>query len=159
MLRNSPTTYWKSTSAIRKNKYNTTQVVDGVCGDSNIANLFRKKYQSLCNSVKSLEEEMIELSGSIKSAIAKECDCAETVKGSSRCHDIDNSDVSKAVAKLKTDKISDNGLVYSNNFIYGTNCYLSVWEYFSHQWFTINSLHRLLFVIKLSLSQKAINQL
>ena len=121
MLRNHPTTYWKSTSAIRKNKYNTTQMVDGVCGDSNIANLFRRKYQSLYNSVKSLDEEMIELSESIKSAIAKECDCAETVKERSHCHDIDNSDVSKAVAKLKTDKISDNGLVYSNNFIYGTN--------------------------------------
>ena len=51
----------------------------------------------------------------------KECECAETVKGRSHCHDIDNSDVSKAVAKLKTDKISDNGLVYSNNFIYGSN--------------------------------------
>ena len=61
------------------------------------------------------------LSESIKSALAKECDCAESVNGRSHCHDIDNSDVSKAVAKLKTDKISDNGLVYSNNFIYGTN--------------------------------------
>ena len=122
ILRNHKTTYWKSTSAIRKNKYNTTQMVDGVCGDSNIANLFRRKYQSLYNSVKSLDEEMIELSESIKSAIAKECDCAETVKGRSHCHDIDNSDVSKAVAKLKTDKISDNGLVYSNNL----TCYINV---------------------------------
>ena len=40
------------------------------------------------------------MSESIKSAIAKECDCAETVKERSHCHDIDNSDVSKAVAKL-----------------------------------------------------------
>ena len=89
-------------------------MVDGVCGDSNIANLFRRKYQSLYNSVKSLDEEMIELSESIKSTIAKECDCAETVKGRSHCHDIANSDVSNAVAKLETDKISDNGLVFSN---------------------------------------------
>ena len=64
---------------------------------------------------------MIELSESIKSAIAKECDCAETVKGRSHCHDKANSDVSNAVAKLETDKISDNGLVFSNNFIYGIN--------------------------------------
>ena len=33
MLRNSPTTYWKSTRAIRKNNYNSTQVVDGTSGD------------------------------------------------------------------------------------------------------------------------------
>ena len=46
-------------------------MVDGVCGDSNIANLFRRKYQSLYNSVKSLDEEMIELRESIKSAIGK----------------------------------------------------------------------------------------
>ena len=72
-------------------------MVDGVCRDSNIANLFCRKYQSLYNSVKSLDEEMIELSESIKSAIAKECDCAETVKEGSHCHNIDNSDVSKDV--------------------------------------------------------------
>ena len=41
-------------------------MVDGVCGDSNIANLFRRKYQSLYNSVKSLDKEIIELSSSIK---------------------------------------------------------------------------------------------
>ena len=75
-------------------------MVDGVCGDSNIANLFRRKYHSLYNSGKSLDEDMFELSESIKSVMAKECDCAETVKGRSHCHDIDNSDVSKAVAKL-----------------------------------------------------------
>ena len=37
MLRNSPTTYWKATRAIRKNNYNSTQVFDGTPGDSNIA--------------------------------------------------------------------------------------------------------------------------
>ena len=121
MLRNHPTTYWKSTSAIRKNKYNTAQMVDVVCSDSILQICFRRKYQSLYNSVKSLDEEIIVLRKSIKSAIAKECDCAETVKGKSHSHDIDNSDVSKVVAKLETDKISDNVLVYSNNFIYGTN--------------------------------------
>ena len=158
MLCNHPTTYVKSTSA-SKNKYNSTQMVDGVCGDSNIVNQFRRKYQSLYNSVKSLDEEMIELTESIKSAIAKKCDYAETVKGSSHCHDIDNSDVSKAVAKLKTDKISDNGLVYSNNFIYGTNLLHKCLSVLLHLWFAIILLHRLIFVLKLSLSQKALNPL
>ena len=87
----------------------------------NCANPFRRKYQSLHNSVKSLDEDTIELSESIKSFITKECDFAATVKGRSHCHDIDNSDVSKVVTKLKTDKTSDNRLVYSKNFIYGTN--------------------------------------
>ena len=39
----------------------------------------------------------------------------------SHCHEINNFDNSTAIAKLKSDKINDNGLVYSNNFIYGTN--------------------------------------
>ena len=49
MLRNSPTTYWKSTSAIRKNKCNTTQI-DGVCGDSNIWCYFLE-HKGINNSV------------------------------------------------------------------------------------------------------------
>ena len=37
------------------------------------------------------------------------------------CHEIRSSVVSNAIVKMKSDKISDNGLVYSNNFIFGTN--------------------------------------
>ena len=58
MLRSSPTTYWKSTRVIRKNNYNSTQVVDGTSGDANIANLFRGKYVSLFNSVESTDDEL-----------------------------------------------------------------------------------------------------
>ena len=36
------------------------------------------------------------------------------------CHVISSSDVMSAIGKLKTDKTSDNGLVYSNNFTHGT---------------------------------------
>ena len=35
------------------------------------------------------------------------------------CHEIRSSDVSNAIVKMKSDKITDNGLVYSNNFIFG----------------------------------------
>ena len=37
------------------------------------------------------------------------------------CHEIRSSVVSNAIVKMKSDKISDNDLVYSNNFIFGTN--------------------------------------
>ena len=121
MLRNSPTTYWKSTRAIRKNNYNSTQVVDETSGDANIANLFRGKYVSLFNSVESTDDELTELNEHIKSAIASKCDCPDTTGDKNHCHEIRSSDVSNAIVKMKSDKISDNGLVYSNNFIYGTN--------------------------------------
>ena len=121
MLRNKPTTYWKSKRAIRKNNYNSTQIVDGTSGDANIANLFRCKYGSLFNSVESTEDELTELNEHIKSAIASKCDCPDTTKDKNHCHEIGSSDVSNAIVKIKSDKISDNGFVYSNNFIFGTN--------------------------------------
>ena len=80
MLRNKQQTYWKSASAIRKNKYNTTQMVDGVCGDSSIADLLRRKYQSLYNSIESLDNDMSELNENIKFAIKVECDCPKPMK-------------------------------------------------------------------------------
>ena len=57
----------------------------------------------------------------IKSAIASKCDCPDTTGDKNNCHEIRSSDVSNAIEKMKSDKISDNGLVCSNNFIYGTN--------------------------------------
>ena len=64
---------------------------------------------------------MAELSENIKTAIKVECDCPKAKERLSHCHEINNFDISRAIAKIKSDKISDNGLVYSNNFIYGTN--------------------------------------
>ena len=120
MLRNSSATYWKSTRAIRKHNYNTTQMIDGISGDSNIANIFRRKYKSLFNSVESSDKEIADLSQRIQSAVTAECECTiKTFDESNHCHEICRTGVSKAVAKLKSDKISDNGLVYSNNFING----------------------------------------
>ena len=82
-----------------------------VCGDSSIADLFRRKYRSLYNSIESLDKEKSELSESIKSAIKVECDCHKANERFSHCHEINNFDISTAIAKLKSDKISDNGLV------------------------------------------------
>ena len=121
MLRNSPTTYWKSTRAIWKTNYNSTQVVDGTPGDAIIANLFGGKYVSLFNSVESTDDELTELNEHIKSAIASKCDCPHTTEDKNHCHEIRSSDVANAIVKMKSDKISDNGLVYSNKFIFGTN--------------------------------------
>ena len=119
MLRNSPITYWKSTRAIRKINYNSTQVVDGTSGDATIANFFRGKYVSLSNSVESTDDELTELDE--QSEIASKSDCPDTTGDENHYHEIRSSDVSNVIVKMKSDKISDDGLVYSNNFIYGTN--------------------------------------
>ena len=46
------------------------------------------------------------------------CSIAEICKGSecTHCYVIRSSDVLSAIGKLKTDKVNDNGLLYSNNF-------------------------------------------
>ena len=76
----------------------------------------------MCNSVESSDEEIADLIQRIQSAVKTECECTiKTSDESNHCHEICRTDVSKAVAKLKSDKISDNGLVYSNNFINGTS--------------------------------------
>ena len=63
--------------------------------------------------------------------VEQNCIKDETCKVSEcvHCHLISSSDVLRAITKLKTDKVNDNGLVYSNNFIHGTdmmNQYLSI---------------------------------
>ena len=112
----------KDLVALKFKSNNTTQMVDGTSGDSNIANIFRKKYKSLFNSVESSDDEISNLIQLIQSAVTAECECTiKTSDESNHCHEICRTEVSKAVAKLKSDKISDNGLVYSNNFINGTS--------------------------------------
>ena len=71
--------------------------------------------------MESTDDELTELNENIKSAIASKCDCPDITGDKNHCHEIRSSDVSNAIVKMKSDKISDNGLVYSNNFIFGTN--------------------------------------
>ena len=70
------------------------------------------------NNVEFLDEEIVDFSQRIQSAVTAECECTiKTADESNHCHEICRTDVSKAVAKLKSDKISDNGIVYHNNLI------------------------------------------
>ena len=131
MLKTNNKSYWKSSKAIRKNNFNCTNVVDGVEGGSNIANLFKDKYECLFNSVKSSHDEHNSMVTQLELDVEQNCIKDETCKVSEcvHCHLISSSDVLRAITKLKTDKVNDNGLVYSNNFIHGTdmmNLYLSI---------------------------------
>ena len=131
MLRSDKTCYWKASRAIRKNNFNCTNVVDGVEGGSKIANLFKDKYERLFNSVKCSEVEHNLLATNIDLEAESYCKDNKICKESecTHCHVIRSSDVMSAIGKLKSDKVNDNGLVYSNNSIHGTELlfqYLSV---------------------------------
>ena len=105
-------------------------MVDGVERGSKIANLFKDKYERLFNSVKCSEVEHNLLTTNIDLEAVSYCKDNEICKESecTHCHVIRSSDVMSAIGKLKSDKVNDNGLVYSNNFIHGTELfqYLSV---------------------------------
>ena len=58
MLRTDHGKYWKSARVLRKNNYNCTKVVDGDKGDTQIANLFKDKYERLFNSAQCSEDEL-----------------------------------------------------------------------------------------------------
>ena len=108
-------------------------MVDGVKSDSQIANLYKDKYERLFNSVKDVESEAELLKKNIHSEAETICDKSETLEKVSVCTVISlvvvTSPLSIAIKKLKSDKVNDNGLVYSNNFKHGTELlfqYLSI---------------------------------
>ena len=65
-----------------KNKFNGTNVVDGVKGDSQIANLFEGKYKRLFNSVKDVESEDELLKRNIHSEAETICNKSEPCRKS-----------------------------------------------------------------------------
>ena len=82
--------YWKTARVERKNKFNCTNLVDGVL-------YIHSEAETICN----------------KSDTCRESKCEHI-------HIIRSADVSIAIKKLKSDKVNDNGWVYSNNFKHGT---------------------------------------
>ena len=57
MLQTKNKSYWKTALVVRKNIFNCTNVVDGVKGDSQIATIFKDKYERLFNSIRDVESE------------------------------------------------------------------------------------------------------
>ena len=60
---------------------------------------------------------------SISKKVSTDCNSQPHVddKDTSHCHIVSKHDVRKAISKLKTDKIDEQGKWFSNNFIYGTD--------------------------------------
>ena len=93
-------------------------MVDGVKGDSQIATIFEDKYERLFNSVRDVESEA-ELQ-------EKKTFTQRQIPSVINQKHVGNVSVCTVIAlivltsqlqkKLKSDKVNDNGLVYSNNF-------------------------------------------
>ena len=78
-----------------------------------------------------MESEAKLLKRNLHSEAETICNKSETCRETKcvHCHISSSADVSIAIKKLKSDKVNDNGLVYSNNFKHGTELlfqYLSI---------------------------------
>jgi len=100
-LSNKQRDFWTEIKKIRKCKNNTHPCkLDGVEGDDNIANRFADIYSDLYNSVGYSTCDMESLEGRINEIICNDCrTCTEN-----ETHTIAQSDVIKAVGKLKKGK-------------------------------------------------------
>ena len=103
--------YWKTLRAVRKNKFNTTGSVDGHVGSKPIANHFKQKFNKLFNSVRTSDIKLSNLQKSISNKVSTDCNSQPHVddKDTSHCHIVSKHDVRKAISKLKTDKIDEQG--------------------------------------------------
>ena len=113
--------YWKSARAVRKNRYNNTPVVDGIHGNSEIANVFKSKFSALYSSVPTTTEAMESLNENIDINVRNHCtDNANETDGHTHCHVIERNHVKSAIDKLKSSKIDQNGCIFSDSIIHGT---------------------------------------
>ena len=113
--------YWKSARAVRKNRYNNTPVVDGIHGNSEIANVFKSKFSALYSSVPTTTEAMESLNENIDINVRNHCtDNANETDVHTHCHVIERNHVKSAIDKLKSSKIDQNGCIFSDSIIHGT---------------------------------------
>ena len=119
LFKSSKKDYWKSVAVIRKKNYNTVPIIDNTRGDAAIADLFKDKYATLYNSVSSSSNSMKALHERIQVKITSQCNTY--INPSLHTHSISITDVIKAVNHLKSDKYNDDGILMSNNFLYGTH--------------------------------------
>ena len=94
-------------------------IVDGVLGNFIIAIHFQDKLYILFNSVQSLD---VNLSLFRETIICREkCMCRDAGDSHLHGHIITKADVKKAIHTLKSIKIDEGGILFSNNFIHGTD--------------------------------------
>ena len=127
ILKTRNTDYWKTVRNIRRRNFNSSLIVDGVLGNVNITMHFQDKFYTLFNSVQSLD---VNLSLIIDTIVCREkCLCRDVVDSNLHCHIITKADVKKTIQKLKSNKIDEGGILFSNNFIHGTDLLLFVFIY------------------------------
>ena len=119
MMKDQNKNYWKTIKSLRKNNYNSTSTVDGHDNNLEIANHFRDKFCTLFNSVRSCSKKLNLIEECISDREHNVCNNF-TNDNAYHCHTICQKDVQKAIFKLKSNKIDEDGMLFSDNCIHGT---------------------------------------
>ena len=113
--------YLKSARAVRKHRHKNTPVVDGIHGNSEIANVFKSKFNALYSSVPTTTEAMESLNENIDINVRNHCtDNVNETDGHTHCHVIERNHVTSAIDKLKSSNIDQDGCMVSDSIIHGT---------------------------------------
>ena len=92
MMTSTNRNYCKSACAVRKNRYNNTLVVDGIHGNSEIANVFKSKFRSLYSSVPTTTDAIKSFYENIDINVRNHCtDNANKTDGHTHCHVIERN--------------------------------------------------------------------
>ena len=108
--------FWKSMKRLKGTNRVTSNVIDGICNDQEIANNFQDIYKNLYNSVdnKGLDKVV----NKVNKLVTNQCDSGKC--SSSHCHKITKDLVQKAVFNLKSGKDDETCYLTSNHFIYAS---------------------------------------
>ena len=111
--------YWKSARAVRKNHHNNTPVVDGIHGNSEIANVCKSQFSALYSSVRTTTDAMESLNENIDMNVRIYCtDNTNETDGHVHCHVIERNHVKSDIDKLKSSKIDQDGCMFSDSIIH-----------------------------------------
>ena len=94
----------------------TSNVIDGICNDQDIANKFQDIYKDLYNSVDN--KELNNVVTSVNNLVMNQCNSEKC--SSSHCHNITKDLVQKAIDNLKKGKDDETHYLSSNHFIYAS---------------------------------------
>ena len=126
--------YWKSARAVRKKNYNNTPVVDGIHGNSEIANVFKSKFSALYSSVPTTTEAIGSLNENIDINVCNHyTDNANETDGHTHCHVIERNHVKSAIDKLKSIRLIKMDVYFLIALYMVLNCCLIMCVFYSMQ--------------------------
>ena len=108
--------FWKSMKRLKGTNRVTSNVIDGICNDQDIANNFQDIYKNLYNSVDN--KDLNKVVNRVNKLVTNQCNSGKC--SSSHCHKITKDLVQKAIFNLKSGKDDETCYLTSNHFIYAS---------------------------------------